>query len=41
MKYSRHIVNIYESEYSAYDLEGSLQEDLHLLNISYNLETRQ
>ena len=41
MKYSRHIVNIYDSEYSDYDLEGSLQEDLHLLNISYNLETRQ
>ena len=32
----RRIVNLYDSPYEAYDLEGELQEKVHLLNISYD-----
>ena len=32
----RRIVNLYDSPYEAYDLEGEVQDSVHLLNISYD-----
>ena len=32
----RRIVNLYDSPYEAYDLEGEVQEHVHLLNLSYD-----
>ena len=32
----RRIVNLYDSPYEAYDLEGEVQDNVHLLNISYD-----
>jgi len=32
----RRIVNLYEAPYEAYDLEGEVQDNVHLLNISYD-----
>ena len=35
----RKITNIYREDSSVYDLEGPIQEDIQLLNLSYNRET--
>jgi len=32
----RRIVNIYDTPYEPYDLEGEVQDNVHLLNISYD-----
>ena len=32
----RRIVNLYDSLYEAYDLEGEVQDNVYLLNISYD-----
>ena len=32
----RRVVNLYETEFGPYDLEGELQDDIKLLNISYD-----
>lgn len=37
----RTIVNVYEAPFEAYDLEGPVQEDMSLLPISYDTETRR
>ena len=37
----RTIVNIHETAFDAYDLEGPAQEDMSLLSVSYNAETRR
>ncbi len=39
MKLDRRIINIYDTPYTTYDLEGPVQKDMQLLNISYNKET--
>ena len=39
MTSDRLVINIYDTPYTAYDLEGPLQEDMQLLNISYSQET--
>ena len=41
MNLERRVINIYDTPYSIYDLEGHVQEDMQLLNISYNQETGQ
>ena len=41
MTSDRLVINIYASPYTAYDLEGPIQEDMQLLNISYSQETRR
>ena len=33
---ARRIVNIYDTPYEPYDLEGEVQDNVHLLNISYD-----
>ena len=35
----RNVVNLYDSPYEAYDLEDEVQENIHLLNISYDRES--
>ena len=35
----RTVVNLYDSPYEAYDLEDEVQENIHLLNISYDRES--
>ena len=37
----RTIVNVYEAPFEAYDLEGPVQEDMSLLPISYDTDTRR
>ena len=37
----RTIVNIYETRFEPYDLEGPVQDDMSLLSVSYSLETRR
>ena len=37
----RTIVNIHETPYDAYDLEGPAQDDMRLLRVSYDAETRR
>ena len=37
----RTIVNIHETAFDAYDLEGPAQEDMSLLSVSYSAETRR
>ena len=39
MNLERRVINIYVTPYSIYDLEGPVQADMQLLNISYNQET--
>ena len=41
MSSDRRVINIYDSPYTVYDLEGPSQENMQLLNISYSRETRQ
>ena len=41
MTLNRHVINIYDSPYTIYDLEGPMQEDMQLLNICYSKETGQ
>ena len=36
---SRKITNIYDTDFSVYDLEGPIQEDIRLLNLGYDRET--
>ncbi|MEC9328441.1 MAG: cupin domain-containing protein [Pseudomonadota bacterium] len=36
----RQIINIFDPPYSAYDLEGVVQNELQFLNISYDRETQ-
>ena len=36
---ARNVVNLYDSPYEAYDLEDEVQENIHLLNISYDRES--
>ena len=40
MTSSRQIFNIFDMPYSTYDLEGVVQDELQLLNISYDRETQ-
>ena len=37
----RTIVNIYETRFEPYDLEGPVQDDMSLLSVSYSPETRR
>ena len=37
----RRIVNILDSPYTPYDLEGPVQTDMHLLNIGYDRDTQR
>ena len=39
MTSERRVINIYDTPYSAYDLEGVVQVDMQLLNISYDRGT--
>jgi hypothetical protein len=39
MTSERRVINIYDTPYSAYDLEGAVQVDMQLLNISYDRGT--
>ena len=41
MTLERRVINIYDTPYTTYDLEGPVQEDMQLLNISYSKETGQ
>ena len=41
MNKSRKITNIYEGKFVTYDLDGSEQQDIALLNISYDLKMRK
>jgi mannose-6-phosphate isomerase-like protein (cupin superfamily) len=35
----RRIINIHEADFTTYDLEGPVQDDIQLLNISFNQST--
>ena len=37
----RTIVNVHETSFEPYDLEGPVQDDMSLLSVSYNRETRR
>jgi anti-sigma factor ChrR (cupin superfamily) len=39
MAIERRILNIYSSEFSTYDLDGPVQKDIALLNLSFDKET--
>ena len=39
MNNCRHIINIHEADFTTYDLEGPVQDDIQLLNISYSQRT--
>jgi len=39
MTSDRLVINIYDTPYTPYDLEGPIQEDMQLLNISYSQDT--
>ena len=39
MTSKRRVINIYDTPYPAYDLEGAVQVDMQLLNISYDRGT--
>lgn len=41
MTSGRRVINIFDTPYSPYDLEGPVQDDMQLLNISYSRETGQ
>ena len=38
---NRSIVNVYETSFEPYDLEGPVQDDMSLLTVSYSPETRR
>ena len=38
---NRSIVNIYETSFEPYDLEGPVQDDMSVLTVSYSPETRR
>ena len=37
----RTIVNVYETGFEPYDLEGPVQDDMSVLSVSYSSETRR
>ena len=37
----RKITNIYDADFNTYDLDGPIQEDIHLLNLGYDREKGQ
>ena len=37
----RSIVNVYETDFEPYDLEGPVQHDMSVLTVSYSAETRR
>ena len=39
MTLERSVTNIYDAPYTTYDLEGVVQKDMQLLNISYSKDT--
>ena len=39
MTLDRRVINIYDTPYTTYNLEGAVQKDMQLLNISYSKET--
>ena len=39
MTLERSVTNIYDAPYTTYDLEGAVQKDMQLLNISYSKDT--
>ena len=38
---NRSIVNVYETSFEPYDLEGPVQDDMSVLSVSYSPETRR
>ena len=39
MTLERRVTNIFDTPYVAYDLDGRVQKDMQLLNLSYNKDT--
>ena len=39
MTLERRVTNIFDTPYMTYDLDGSVQKDMQLLNLSYNKDT--